>query len=174
MPRPSLHLLLLALAFLVAVAHADDKARENQTRGLKRFVGAWKSEGELKSQKTGDILKITEEWTGKLGDDGELVIEGTRALNAAAPDPFRWNMNFNPSTELLEAVHLNPNDPAGAMRFEGNGTLDPPVLELRSGDSIIRFTFKGDALDQIHTEVTLCNEAGEPDLVGTVDHKKGN
>lgn len=160
------------LVLFAANVSADDKTTAVEQPILKLFVGFWKSEGDLKSANGGDGFRMKEEWTAKLNEDGELVIEGSRVLNDGAPEKFRWSMFHNPTTDLLEAVHMDPNDPASAMRFEGTATIDPPVLELRSGDSLIRFAFKGEHSSLIDTEVSLCNESGEVDLAGTVHHKK--
>ena len=60
-----------------------------------------------------------------------MLIEGTREIGDSGPQKYRWTITHNPTTDLFEAVQVNPEDQQNAIRFEGNLTGEPPHLELK-------------------------------------------
>lgn len=172
--------LLLPVLFVccAAAALADDKSKFSEHAFFKHFVGSWKSSGELKGA-DGNTVKIVEEWTCKISDEGELVIEGTRDINDQGPTKYRWNITHNPTTDLFEAVQvLDTNNPQNTLRFEGTVTGDPPVLELKAqfgnggGSATVTDTFTGSGHDAFDTKIVLLKDNGDTNLEGTVKNER--
>ncbi len=144
---------------------------------FKHFVGSWKSAGELKGA-DGNVVKITEEWTCKISDEGELVIEGTRQMNDGDVQKYRWSITHNPTTDLYEATLANPEDQQNALHWEGNLTGDPPMLELKTqfgnggGSATVTDSFSGTGHDTFETKVVLLKDNGDPNLEGTIKNER--
>jgi hypothetical protein len=171
---------LLAIAFLglcVASLPAEDKSKLGEHPFFKHFVGSWKSSGELKAA-DGNTVKIVEEWTCKVNETGELVIDGTRDINDQGPQKYRWSITHNPTTDLYEAVQGNPDDNQNAMRFEGNVSGTPAVFELKSqfgnggGSATVTDTFTGDGYDAFDTKIVLANDSGVTTLEGVMKNER--
>lgn len=157
---------------------ADGKPKLSEHAFFKHLIGEWKAEGELKSTSDGNTIKIKQEWAGKTSDEGELIIEGTRIVNDGEVQKYRWTITHNPTTDLFEAVQLNPDDAANAIRFEGTVTGTPPALELRAqfgnggGSLTITDTFTGEGHDLLETKVVALNDAGGINLEGVIKNKR--
>lgn len=168
---------LTLLIVCVATLHAAEPAKFSEHPFFKHFVGSWKSAGDLKGA-DGNTITVTEEWTCKISDEGELVIEGTRQFNAGDVQRYRWSISHNPTTDLYEAVQSNPDDQANSMRFEGSVTGEPPVLELKGqfgnggGSATVTDTFTGEGYDTFDTKVVLLKDDGEVNLEGTIKNER--
>ncbi len=142
---------------------------------FKHFIGTWKAAGELKGE-NGNIVTITEEWTGKADGDSGFLIEGTRVLNGNK-EPFKWTITHQAGAGNFEAV-LTGVDAAQTIRFEGNVSEVDLTLELKSitgnGSSSITVLdrFQGEAKDTIESKVTFTGDAGQTTLEGTIKHEK--
>lgn len=166
---------LLALA--ACPAPAQDKAKLVEHPFFRALVGEWKSAGELKGA-DGNVVKVTEEWVGKVSDEGELVIEGTRTVNDNPPSKYRWVITHNPTTDLYEAVQSDVENPQNALRFEGNVTGEPAVLELKAqfsgggGGVTVTDTFMGEDKKVLETRVVFLKDSGEVNLEGTIRNER--
>lgn len=169
-----------ALALLIlscAALHGAEPAKFSEHPFFKHFVGSWKSAGELKGA-DGNTITVTEAWTCKISDEGELVIEGTRQFNAGDVQRYRWSISHNPTTDLYEAVQSSLDDPQNSMRFEGSVTGDPPVLELKGqfgnggGSATVTDSFTGGGYDTFDTKVVLRKDDGEVNLEGTIKNER--
>jgi hypothetical protein len=164
-------LFLLLLGLMAFSARADLSSHPV----LKHYIGTWKAEGELKGE-NGNVLKITEEWTGKADGDNGLLIEGTRTINSDT-QPFKWTITHNAGADNFEAV-LGGADGAQTIRFEGNASTVNLTLELKAvtggGESSITISesFEGDAREVMLSKVTFTGDAGQTTLEGTIKHEK--
>ncbi len=143
---------------------------------FKSFIGTWKAEGDLKGA-DGNIVSVKEEWTGKVSEEGELVIEGTRDINSGGPQKYQWTITHNATTDLYEAVLSNPDDPAHPLRFEGSLTGEPAVLELKAqvgngGTINVTDTFIGDDHKVFETKVVFVGDTGTVTMEGTLKNEK--
>jgi hypothetical protein len=168
----------LVLLILCAVhLSAADSEKFSEHPFFKHFVGTWKAAGELKAA-DGNIIKITEEWNCKISDEGELLIEGTRVIADNPPQKYRWTITHNPTTDLFEAVQVNPEDQQNAIRFEGNLSGDPPQLELKGqfgnggGSVAVTDTFTGEGHDAFETKIVLLKDNGDTNLEGTLKNER--
>jgi hypothetical protein len=174
---PLRSILFTVLILCATSLPAEDKSKLGEHPFFKHLVGSWKSKGELKSA-DGSIVKITEEWTCKVNDEGELIIEGTRDINDGGPQRYRWSITHNSTTDLYEAVQANPDDQQNAIRFEGSVTGTPPVLELKAqfgnggGSATVTDTFTGEGHDSFDTKVVLAKDSGDPNLEGTIKNER--
>jgi hypothetical protein len=177
LPRIIVTALVICGASLASL-FADEKAKFSEHPFFKHFVGSWKSEGELKSA-DGNTVKIAEEWTCKISDEGGLVIEGSRSINEQLPSKYEWTITHNPTTDLYEAVQvLDKNNPENTLRFEGSITGEPPVLELKSqfgnggGSATVTDTFTGEGHDTFESKIVLLKDNGDPNLEGTLKNER--
>lgn len=173
---PFLTGLLLLLAGSVMV-FSQDKAKLTEHPFFKHKIGNWKSTGQLTSATSPDVIKITQEWTARFSGEGEFIIEGTRAINDGAPHRYQWIIGYNPTTDLLEARHLDPDQPGDAVRFEGTVTKEPLGMELRgqlsgSGTMTVTEVFKDGDHDTIECRVAFLNESGDTNTSGTLIHRR--
>ena len=140
------------------------------------MVGEWRSEGVLKGA-DGQPVPIKQEWKGKLSSEGEFVIEGTRAVNEAPAEKYRWTFTHNATTDLFEGVMSNPDDVKNSIRFEGNVSAEPLSIELRAqlgpgaGSMIIVQTISPDRRS-IDSKVTLLSDSGAINLDGVLTHHR--
>jgi hypothetical protein len=171
-----LRCLSVVLLMLCAVSAADSP-KFSEHPFFKHFIGSWKSAGDLKAA-DGNIIKITEEWSCKISDEGELLIEGTRVIADNPPQKYLWRITHNPTTDLFEAVQTNPDDPSGTIRFEGNLTGEPPHLELKGdfgnggGSVAVTDTFTGEGHDAFDTRIVLLKDNGDTNLEGTLKNER--
>jgi hypothetical protein len=144
---------------------------------FKHLVGSWKTAGELKGA-DGNVVKVKQEWTCKILDERELLIEGTRSFNDGAPDKYRWSITHNATTDMYEAVLSNPEDQSNSLRFEGNVTGDPPICEFKAqfgnggGSAVVTDSFTGGGYDAFDTKVVLTKDNGDPNLEGTIKNER--
>lgn len=156
---------------------AQDKAKLVEHPFFKALIGEWKAAGELKGA-DGNVVKISEEWVGKVSDEGELVIEGSRTVNDNPPQKYRWAITHNPTTDLYEAVQTDVDNPKNAVRFEGNVTGEPAVLELKAqfgnggGSVTVTDTFSGADTKVLETKVVFLKDTGEVNLEGTIKNER--
>lgn len=168
----------IAVVLLVSVAtkaFSQEKAKFTDHPFFKHLIGSWKGKGELKAA-DGNLLKIVEEWTCKVSDEGELVIEGTRVVNDNAErEKFRWSITHNPSTDLYEATHV---DAQNSIRFEGTIIGEPLVFELKAqlgnggGSATVTDSFTGGGHDAFDTKVMILSDSGNTNLEGTIKHER--
>lgn len=143
---------------------------------FKHFIGSWKAGGDLKAA-DGNIVTVKEEWTGKISDEGELIIEGTRDINSGGPQKYQWTITHNATTDLFEAVLSNPDDSAHPLRFEGSLTGEPAVLELKAqvgngGTINVTDAFVGEDHRTFETKVVFVGDTGNITLEGTLKNEK--
>ena len=163
---------LIALLCLLATPVVADLS----THAIfKHYIGTWNAAGELKGV-DGNVLKISEEWTGKVDGENGFLIEGTRTINGDK-QPFKWTITHNVGADSFEAV-LTGVDAQQTIRFEGNASLVNQTLELKSitgsGQSSITIfeSFSGDAKDVIESKVTFTGDQGQTTLEGVIKHQK--
>ena len=166
-----------AILGICSLLHADAGAEKLSDHSFfKHFIGSWKAGGDLKGA-DGNIVTVKEEWTGKLGDDGGLVIEGTRDINNGDPQKYCWTITHNATTDLFEAVLSNPDDPGHPLRFEGSITGEPAVLELKAqvgngGTINVTDTFLGEDHRSFETKVVFIGDTGNVTLEGTLKNER--
>ena len=141
---------------------------------FKQFVGSWKGSGELKGTQDGNTLKVEQEWTCKVSDEGELIVDGFRTVTGLAEkQPYKWSFTHNPTTDLYEVVLSNPGQDQNAIRFEGTLTGDPLVLELKAqfgnggGSMFVTDSFNA-AGDVMEGKVVFYNDSGGINLEGVI------
>lgn len=170
--------IVVLLALVVPPLFSQEKSKITGHPFFKHLAGEWKTEGELKSETNDNTVKIKEEWAGKVSDEGEFIIEGTRVTNDSEPQKFRWTITHNLTTDLYEAVQVNPDDAANAIRFEGTIMESPLALELRAqfgnggGSATVTDTFTAEDHSILTTKVVLLNDAGGTNLEGTLTSKR--
>lgn len=166
---------LLAATGAALVLNSQESKNLGQHPFFKAFVGEWKVEGELKGE-NGNVLKVTETWTGKVDEQGGLYIEGMRTVDGDTK-PFKWTITHNPSTDGFEAV-VSGTEPAETVRFEGSysevtQTLDLKAITGTGGSAItLQDSFADEGKDTLHSKVTFTGEQGNVTLEGTLVHKR--
>ena len=103
--RVAIYLATIAIGFFNLV-NAGGSEKEFPGRALfERMVGEWTSEGKLTSADTGDVIEVTETWTGKFAEDGKgFVITGDRIWNGEG-QTFKWEYSYNTTTDLMEVIY---------------------------------------------------------------------
>jgi len=92
----AVHWIVVAIGVLIlSVAEGSEKGFPGKAL-FERMVGEWTSEGKLTAAESGDVIKVTETWTGKFADNGKgFVITGDRIWNPEIVDSFKrgdvWN-----------------------------------------------------------------------------------
>jgi hypothetical protein len=142
---------------------------------FKHLSGDWQAEGELKGE-DGNLLKITETWSGKADAEGSFYFEGTRTVNGDT-QPFKWTMTHNAATDGYEAVMAGA-DGSQTLRFEGSFSEVDMVMNYKAitgaGESSITLqdSFAADTKDTLETKVTFTGDQGQTTLSGTITHKR--
>jgi len=103
--RVVFHYVLVAIvALALGSAEGSDKGFPGKAL-FERMVGEWTSEGELTVPVSGDVIKVTETWTGRFAEDGKgFVIKGDRIWNGEN-QTFKWVYSYNSTTELMEVIY---------------------------------------------------------------------
>lgn len=167
--------ILLCSIMISTPLGAEEKSGFAAHPFFKLLVGEWKTEGVLKS-KEGREVKIVEEWTGKVTDEGEFVMKGQRQINEDRQE-YEWTFSRNSATGLVEAVHHVANDSNEAKRFEVSISEIDLTMELKhAGDNqsaiILKDSFPDKNKDTLQSEVTLTGDTGETTLSGSLTHKR--
>jgi hypothetical protein len=142
---------------------------------FKHLIGKWTAEGELKGADN-NVVKITEEWTGKADVDGSFFIEGSRTINGDT-QPFKWSITHNPATDSYEAVLAGAED-SQTLRFEGSLSEVDLTMTLKSitgsGESsiIVEDSFANEAKDTMQSKVKFSGDQGQTNLEGKIIHKR--
>jgi hypothetical protein len=165
---------LLALALLASNAAVSAADLANHVF-FKHLVGKWKAEGELKGGDS-NVVKITEEWTGKADADGSFYIEGSRTVNGDT-QPFKWSITHNPAIDGYEAV-LSGAEGSQTLRFEGSLSEVDLTMTLKSitgsGESSITVedSFANETKDTLQSKIKFSGDQGQTNLEGTILHKR--
>lgn len=142
---------------------------------FKLLIGDWTSSGELKGQ-DGNVVTVTESWSGKAEGDNSFHIEGRRTVNGEEK-AFTWTVTYNPSTDGYEAVYSS-NDNSDSLRFESTVSAETLTMDMKAitggGNSaiILKDSFTDDAKDTLETKVTFTGDQGEITLEGAITHKR--
>jgi len=166
--------LILAAAFLAVgvVASAIDLSTHAY---FKHLIGKWKAAGDLTNSE-GKVLKVTEDWTGKVDAEGGFYIEGSRTIDGDT-QPFKWSITHNPAIDTYEAV-LTGGQGSQEVRFEGSLSEVNLTMVLKaitgSGESSITVedSFVDEAKDTFQSKVKFIGEQGQTNLEGTIVHKR--
>ena len=139
---------------------------------FKPLIGEWEASGELKGQ-DGNTLKVTETWTGSIGESGNFLIKGTRHFNDEM-HTFEWEYLYNPTTELIEGV-MRMSTSEDEIRLEVNLSEQDKTITLKSqlsGDGSALEIVNKVAAKKITGVVKLTNAEGVATLSGEVVHEK--
>ena len=167
--------LIFGLASLLAIGSVARATDLGQHVYFKHLVGSWKAEGELKGENN-NVVKITEEWTGKADADDSFFIEGTRTTNGDT-QPFKWTMTHNPTTDGYEVI-LTGAEGSQPIRFEGSLSEVEMTMTFKaignSGGANITMvdSFVDEKKDTLQSKVTLLGDQGQITLEGTIIHKR--
>lgn len=178
LPRSRVLLLLCAWAivpFAPVCAQTHRRPDFASHPFFKLLLGNWKSEGVLKNA-DGMEIKITEEWTGKVTNEGEFSIEGRRLMDNEKQE-YTWTFTHNVSTGLYEAVHFVAASGGEKRRFEASISEVELTMELRMvGDGASSLTIKDSFSTPEHNElestVLMTGSGGETNLSGKVVHRR--
>lgn len=170
-------IMLAALVVLGSAISAGGQAPKDLGKHpyFKLLIGDWTSSGELKGQ-DGNIVTVTEIWSGKPDGDNSFLIEGTRTVNGEEK-AFTWIVTYNPTTDGYEAVYSS-NDNSDTLRFESTVSEESLTMDMKAitggGNSAIILTdsFTDDTKDTLETKVTFTGDQGETTLEGVITHKR--
>ena len=167
-------LALLVIGLLAAVT-AGAKDEKFLGRALfQRMVGEWTSEGEMSSNGSGDVIYVTEIWTGKFTDDGKgFVVEGNRDWNGEE-QTFKWEYSYNAVTDFIEAIYTASNFDeelpmeVSVNEVEGSIMLRAP-MGTEGAELHVENRFKE---GRLVTRVSVTNQTGQTVFGGDLKHSR--
>lgn len=166
---------LLTIVLVPGSLHAENHFSNHVF--FKHLLGDWKAEGKLTGQ-DGNVIEVSEDWKGRVSDDGELVMEGSRKIGEST-QTFQWTMTYDASTGLYAVTHhVNSGEGDKEQRFEISVSEAALTMELSTflsnGNSkiTIKDSFANDVWDTLNSEVTFVNDQGATTLSGVIVHKK--
>lgn len=134
--------------------------------------GKWKGDGELHTE-SGEVIRIHEDWEGKMIDDGKFRMAGKRDWNDEKQE-FSWVFTFNSSTDLYECEYRQSgmDEP---MKFEvsisGENRVELKTPFGEPGGELI-ITNVVESKDRIEGTVELKKRDGLDSFQGKVVHQR--